>query len=401
MNSEPRSHRKSASGRYALYITLVGVVVAGAAVGGVALLNQGDEADASWHSSSKTPAAAGTSTAPVPGKTAAVREESTTVESLTLSATGDIMMSSAPNGLPPKNGDGFFDGVRKDLASDLVMGNLEQPLTDDTGASKCGSPARSGCFAFRSPPSYAGHLKDGGFQLMNLANNHAKDFGTTGNRNTINALTGAGLKYTGTEDLITTVEVKGIKVAVIGFAPYAGSNNLNDLAHAKSIVAKAKTQADLVIVQAHMGAEGATMNHVKPGTENYLGENRGDPVKFTHAVIDAGADLVIGHGPHVLRGMEFYKGKLIAYSLGNFAGGGHTLSKDGILKYGGILRVTLNSDGSYGGGKFVSTYLNSSGLPTRDSAGEHGRKLVTDLTAADFPESGVKIGTDGTIKPSA
>lgn len=396
MNSEPRSHRKNASGRYALYIALIAVVVTGAAVGGVVLLNQGDDADAAWHS-----AAGPATTAAVPGKTAAVREESSGVESVTLSATGDIMMSSAPNGLPPKNGDGFFDAARKDLASDLVMGNLEQPLTDDTGASKCGSPARSGCFAFRSPPSYAGHLKDGGFQLMNLANNHAKDFGTEGNRNTIEALEGAGLKYTGAEDQITTVEIKGIKIAVIGFSPYAGANNLNDLAHTKTIVKQAKQAADLVVVQAHMGAEGVTRNHVKPGTENYLGENRGDPIKFTHAVIDAGADLVIGHGPHVLRGMEFYKGKLIAYSLGNFAGGGHTLSKDGILKYAGILRVTLNKDGSYAGGKFVSTYLNGSGLPTPDASGQHGRKLVTELTAADFPETGVKIGTDGTIKPSA
>lgn len=396
MNSEPRSHRKSASGRYALYIALIAVVVTGAAVGGVVLLNQGADADASWHS-----AAEATTAAAVPGKTAAVREESAAVESVTLSATGDIMMSSAPNGLPPKNGDGFFDAVHKDLASDLVMGNLEQPLTNDTGASKCGSPARSGCFAFRSPPSYAGHLKDGGFQLMNLANNHAKDFGAAGNRNTIEALEGAGLKYTGAQDLITTVEVKGLKVAVIGLAPYAGSNNLNDLAHAREIVQQAKQKADLVVVQAHMGAEGKTMNHVKPGTENYLGENRGDPVKFTHTVIDAGADLVIGHGPHVLRGMEFYKGKLIAYSLGNFAGGGHTLSKDGILKYAGILRVTLNKDGSFAAGKFVSTYLNDSGLPTPDASGNHGRELVTDLTAADFPGTGVKISADGTIKPSA
>ncbi|BCY15348.1 hypothetical protein L3i22_104360 [Actinoplanes sp. L3-i22] len=364
------------------------------AVGGVALANRGSGSDASWHSAS----APGTA---VPGKTAAVREESTTVESVTLSATGDIMMSSAPNGLPPKNGAGFFDAVRKDLASDLVMGNLEQPLTEDTGASKCGSPARSGCFAFRSPPSYAGHLKAGGFQLMNLANNHAKDFGTTGNRNTIEALEGAGLEHTGATDEITTVDVKGIKIAVIGFSPYAGTNNLNDLAHTRTVIKQAKAAADLVVVQVHMGAEGVTKNHVTPGTENYLGENRGDPVKFTHAAVDAGADLVIGHGPHVVRGMEFYRGKLIAYSLGNFAGGGHTLSKDGILKYAGILRVTLRKDGSYGGGKFVSTALNSNGLPTRDAAGEHGRELVTSLTAADFPQTGVTIGDDGTIKPSA
>ncbi|WP_285551573.1 CapA family protein [Actinoplanes regularis] len=393
MNSHPQSHRESGSRRSALIVTLVLVAIAGTALGGVAMANRGsDDHDPVWVSASA---------AAVPGKTTSARVESVAVESVTLSATGDIMMSSAPNGLPPKNGAGFFDGVRKSLASDLVMGNLEQPLTEDTGVSKCGSPATSNCFAFRSPPSYAKHLKDGGFQLLNTANNHAKDFGAAGYRNTIEALKGAGLEYTGEQDKITTLEIKGVKVAVIGFSPYSGANNLNDLEHAREIVKRAEAEADLVVVQAHMGAEGVTKNHVKPGNEILGSENRGDPIKFSHTVIDAGADLVIGHGPHVLRGMEFYKGKLIAYSLGNFAGGGHTLSKDGNLKYAGILRVTLNKDGSYVGGEFVSTYLNGDGLPTRDTANERGRELITDLTAADFPETGASIGDDGAIKPAA
>ncbi|BCJ43311.1 metallophosphatase [Actinoplanes ianthinogenes] len=302
--------------------------------------------------------------------------------------------------MPPRNGAGFFDSVRKGLASDLVMGNLEQPLTDDTGASKCGAGSTN-CYAFRSPPSYAKHLVEGGFQLLNLANNHAKDFGDAGHGNTIKALDGAGLEYTGEQDQITVVEVKGVKVAVVGFSPYAGTNNLNDPAHSRSVIKQAKEKADLVVVQVHMGGEGDTKNHVKPGNEIYFGENRGDPIKFSHAVIDAGADVVIGHGPHVLRGMEFYKGKLIAYSLGNFAGGGRTLSKDGIKKYGGILRVTLAKDGTYVSGKFLSTYLNGNGLPTRDTADERGRELVGSLTKADFPETGATIGDDGTIKPAA
>ncbi|KUL28391.1 CapA family protein [Actinoplanes awajinensis] len=392
MNSHPRSHRQRSSGRLALNVTLVLAAVIGVGLGGVALANRGSSKAPDWQS-------------PVAGATASGstvnKPESATVPSITLSATGDIMMSSAPNGLPPNNGEGFFDSVRKSLASDLVMGNLEQPLSGDTGASKCGSPPQPNCFAFRSPPSYAKHLADGGFQLLNTANNHAKDFGSAGYRNTIEALEGAGLKYTGAEDQVTIVETKGVKVAVIGFSPYAGANNLNDLTHAREIVKQAKGEADLVVIQVHMGAEGSTKNHVKPGTENFFGENRGDPIKFSHAVIDAGADVVIGHGPHVLRGMEFYKGKLIAYSLGNFAGGGHTLSKDGILKYAGILRVTLTKDGKYAGGKFLSTYLNGDGLPTRDATNERGRGLVEDLTSTDFPKTGATIGDDGTIKPSA
>jgi poly-gamma-glutamate capsule biosynthesis protein CapA/YwtB (metallophosphatase superfamily) len=393
MNSHPRSDRQRRSGRIVLNVVLVAAAAAGAGLGGVALANRGDDKDPAW----QPPTAAAADT---PASATSGRPESAEVPSVTLSATGDIMMSSAPGGLPPRNGAGFFDSVRKSLASDLVMGNLEQPLTEDTGASKCGSPPRAHCFAFRSPPSYAGHLEDGGFQLLNLANNHAKDFGVAGNRNTIKALEGAGLEYTGAEDQITVAEVKGVKVAVVGFSSYAGANDLNNLPHARTVIKKAKEQADVVVVQVHMGAEGAEKNHVKPGTEIYFGENRGDPIKFSHAVIDAGADLVIGHGPHVVRGMEFYQGKLIAYSLGNFAGGGHTLSKDGILKYAGILRVTLTKDGSFVTGRFLSTYLNGDGLPTRDTAGERGRELVADLTAADFPKTGPAIADDGTIKPA-
>jgi len=103
----------------------------------------------------------------------------------------------------------------------------------------------------------------------------------------------------------------------------------------------------------------------------------------------------------VLRAMEFYRGKLIAYSLGNFAGAGHTLNSQGALKYGGILRVTLGADGSYLGGEFRSTYLNGVGLPTRDSANEQGRKLAAQLSAADFEDTAATIGDDGSISPPA
>jgi poly-gamma-glutamate capsule biosynthesis protein CapA/YwtB (metallophosphatase superfamily) len=167
------------------------------------------------------------------------------------------------------------------------------------------------------------------------------------------------------------------------------------------VIKQAKQQADLVVVQVHMGAEGAAMQHVKPGSEIFHGENRGDPIKFSHAVIDAGADLVVGHSPHVLRGMEFYRGKLIAYSLGNFAGGGHTLTNQGVLKYGGILRVELGKDGTYAGGEFRSTYMNSVGLPTRDAKNEKGRKLVAQLSEEDFGGTAATITDKGSIEPSA
>ncbi|MFI7543026.1 CapA family protein [Actinoplanes sp. NPDC049599] len=395
MNSHPPP-RPGLFGRPVLTVTLAVAVLVGAGLGGVALADRGsDTAAPVW----KTPDAAappGASSAPA---TEPETESATTGDTITFSATGDIIMGSAPNKLPADNGKGFFDSVRDALKSDLVMGNLEQPLTGDTGTSKCGSPARANCFAFRSPPSYAEHLVDAGFELMNTANNHSKDFGVQGYKNTVEALEDAGLEHTGAAGQITVVEVKGVQVAVVGFSPYAGANNLNDLDAARDVIKEAAGQADLVVVQVHMGAEGSGMGHVKPGNELFFGENRGDPIKFSKAVIDAGADVVVGHGPHVLRGMQFYKGKLIAYSLGNFAGGGKTLSSDGVLKYGGVLHVSLNRDGSYAGGKFLSTYLDGTGKPTRDSAKERGLDRVRELSEDDFGDAAATIGEDGSISP--
>ncbi|MFI7596742.1 CapA family protein [Actinoplanes sp. NPDC049681] len=391
MNAQPPPPRPGLFGRPVLTVTIAVAALIGAGLGGMALADRGTErARPTWQAA--------------PGAKAATKPPKVPTQSndtITLSATGDIIMGSAPNRLPANDGEGFFDSVKAGLKSDLVMGNLEQPLTGDTGTSKCGNPPRANCFAFRSPPAYAEHLVEAGFELLNTANNHSKDFGAQGYKNTVEALEGAGLRHTGAQDEITVVEVKGVKVAVVGFSPYAGANNLNDLDAARAVIEEAAGQADVVVVQVHMGAEGSDKGHVRPGNELFFGENRGDPMKFSRAVIDAGADVVVGHGPHVLRGMEFYKGKLIAYSLGNFAGGGKTLSRSGVLGYGGILHVTLTRDGEFAGGKFLSTALNEVGRPTRDSENERGLARVRELTADDFGDTGAKIGEDGSISAPA
>ncbi|MEU7927355.1 CapA family protein [Micromonospora sp. NPDC049107] len=314
---------------------------------------------------------------------------------ISLSATGDIIMGNAPGRLPAAGGKGFFDSVTGALKADLVMGNLEEPLTVDTGTGKCGANSTR-CFQFRAPPEYAAHLRDAGFRVLNQANNHGYDYGPKGYQNTQQALEKYDLEHTGAPDEITVVDVKGVKVAVAGFSSYVWSNSLVDIAKAKTVVAKAATLADLVVVQVHMGGEGADKTRVKPGTELFLGENRGDPVKFSHAMIDAGADLIVGHGPHVLRGMEFYQGRLIAYSLGNFAGGGNSLSNAGRLGWGGVLKVSLKPDGSWSGGSFTSTYMNSAGKPTMDPD-DRGLGLVTELSRTDFPRSGARLDGQGRI----
>jgi poly-gamma-glutamate capsule biosynthesis protein CapA/YwtB (metallophosphatase superfamily) len=237
---------------------------------------------------------------------------------------------------------------------------------------------------------------DAGFDLLNTANNHSRDYGSAGFTNTQRALDTAGLKHTGATNQITVVDVKGVKVAVLGFSSYAGNNSLINLPSAKKIVAKAAEQADLVVVQVHMGAEGAEKSHVKPGTEMFLGENRGNPHAFSRAVIDAGADLVVGHGPHVVRGMEFYKGRLIAYSLGNFAGGG-SLRSEGRLGWGGVLKVTLNKDGSFVSGQFHSTIFSGAhGIPQVDTK-ERALGLIRQMSREDFGASAAVLGADGSI----
>ena len=307
-------------------------------------------------------------------------------------ATGDIVMGSAPN-LPPDGGRSFFSDVQTDLAGDVVLGNLEGTLSTG-GSSKCG-PSSTSCFAFQTPPTYARWLKRAGFTVMNLANNHAFDFGQAGLDQTIAALDRSGLLHTGRPGEITVQKVGRIRVATVGFAPYSWAASLTDIAGARKLVRAADRVADVVVVTMHAGAEGQDRQHVARGTEQFLGENRGDSRRFAHAVVDAGADLVVGSGPHVLRGMEWYKGRLIAYSLGNFAGY-DVFALGGPLSTSGILRVTLDGDGRFETGRLVPTRMVGAGLPALDPA-EAAHGPVRTLSRADFGARGVKVSPDGLL----
>lgn len=358
------------------------------------------------YSANSAPTSSGAAQAPLSGpdeaaSTAMPSEDADAAEAaiadtvITLSATGDVIMGSVPDMMPANDGYGFFDRVAAPLQSDLVMGNLEEALTEDTGTSKCGENG-GGCFQFRLPPTYAVHLKDAGFEVMNVANNHTHDFGAAGYENTKQALESQGIGHTGDRDEITIRDVNGVKVAIIGFAPYSMFNMVSDIPHGEELVRRAAGQADVVVVQAQMGAEGSDQVNTPYGSEIFYGEDRGDVRAFSRAMVDAGADVIIGHSPHVLRGMEFYNGRLIAYSLGNFAGGGNTLSNTGPLGLGGILKVSLKGDGSWAGGQFVSTFMDDTGVPTVDEY-QQSVQLLTNLNATDFPGTGVGYGPAGEI----
>ncbi|WP_406445435.1 CapA family protein [Streptomyces sp. NBC_00631] len=310
-----------------------------------------------------------------------------------IAAVGDIVMGSLPDDLPPDDGASFFDPVQDLLAGDVVLGNLEGTLTNG-GSSKCDHIDGPNCFAFHAPPSYGRWLKKAGFTLLNTANNHIDDFGAEGRHDTFAALRSVNLPFTGRLGQITVQRVRGLRVAVLGFAPDRGANDLTDIPEAQRLTARAAAMADIVIVTMHAGAEGSDRTHVEPGTEYFLGEDRGDSYRFSRAVIDAGADLVVGSGPHVMRGMEFYKGRLIAYSLGNFSGY-KVLGLGGTLSTSGVLHVTLRADGTYVSGRLRPTRIVEPGTP---EPGGEAIDLVSSVSDEDFGRHAAHISPDGTIQ---
>jgi poly-gamma-glutamate capsule biosynthesis protein CapA/YwtB (metallophosphatase superfamily) len=307
-----------------------------------------------------------------------------------VAVTGDIALVAGP-------AESYFRSVSLDLTGDVVLGNLEGTLTA-RGSSKC-DVGSSSCFSFRAPVSYAPLLRQAGFTALNLANNHALDYGAVGQADTVAAVRRAGMLTTGRPGEIAYANVRGTRVAVVGFAPYPWAQSMLDLPGAQVLVRRADAWADVVIVTMHAGAEGADHRHVRPGTEWFLGENRGNSIAFAHGVVRAGADLVVGSGPHVLRGMEWYRKRLIAYSLGNFAGY-HTLRTTGPTGVSGILQVTLGRNGSWVAGELVPVTLAPDGIPRPDRAGA-ARGIVRALSKQDFAARGMLVSRTGVLRPPA
>jgi poly-gamma-glutamate capsule biosynthesis protein CapA/YwtB (metallophosphatase superfamily) len=300
---------------------------------------------------------------------------------VTIAFAGDIaLLGPAPASL--------FAGVRGPLRrADIAIGNLEGTLGTG-GTSKCGKHSTS-CFAFQSPPQSAALLRGAGFDDLNVANNHAFDYGASGQQQTVRALARYRLRWSGRPGQIIVLRSHGIRVAIVGFAPYPWAQSLTNVLAARALVQRAAAQAELVVAVLHAGAEGADRQHVPRTTEYYLGENRGNERQFAHALVYAGANLVLASGPHVLRGMQLFRDRLIAYSLGNFATAGHALSMDGILGQGGILAVTLDAGGTLVSGRFLPVQL-SAGEPHLTSDASVVRRLNA-LSHKDFGGSAVLV----------
>jgi poly-gamma-glutamate capsule biosynthesis protein CapA/YwtB (metallophosphatase superfamily) len=315
------------------------------------------------------------------------RSHSARLDTFTFVGGGDIALTGARN-------PAVFAGIRRFLRNkDLVVGNLEGTLATG-GASKCGQGS-SGCFAFRGSPTWAATLGAAGFMVLNVANNHTLDYGAEAQSETLAALRRARIVHTGLPGQIAYVRAGTVKVALIGCAPYRWAQSLLDVRGSANLVRKAARHADVVLVYMHAGAEGTGAEHVRDADETFLGEPRGNPVQFAHSMIEAGADLVFASGPHVLRGMEWYRRRLIAYSLGNLAAT-NTLSTHGSLAMSSLLRVTFDRRGRFATGSVVPLRMVGDGTPVFD--GERAAiGVIRKLSRDDFGSRAVRISNSGRL----
>jgi poly-gamma-glutamate capsule biosynthesis protein CapA/YwtB (metallophosphatase superfamily) len=320
---------------------------------------------------------------------------------ISIASVGDMMIGTdyPQNHLPDDDGESFLKDVTAVIsAADIAFGNLEGVLLDGgTPGKKCSNP--QACYLFRSPTRYVDHYKRAGFDVLSLANNHARDFGEEGRSSSMQAIAARGMHHSGREGDFASLAVRDIKIAVLAFAVTKNSNMMLDYERAFASVEQSSKTHDIVVVSFHGGAEGTDVTHVPFADEEYYDEPRGDVVWFARGVVEAGADLVVGHGPHVVRGMERYKGRLIAYSLGNFATY-YGISVAGIKGIAPVLTVTLDGNGVFVDGQITSTTQLRPAGPSIDEK-QRALSLIRGLSTEDFGNPGLKFETDGSLLPIA
>lgn len=321
---------------------------------------------------------------------------------ISIIAVGDMMLGSNypdPNRLPGRN---ILDQLKDTLQNaDITIGNLEGVIADSTTVSKKCKSGKN-CHAFRMPPHFAAYFKEAGFDFLSIANNHSGDFGDEGIVQTKKALEEQGIAFSGLKNdcEIALLRKGALTLAFIGVGHGGRHIYINDYKKISSVIKEAKELAEIVVIFFHGGAEGARAEAVLRVQETSFNESRGNVYEMAHHCIDAGADLVIGSGPHVTRGMEIYKDKLIAYSLGNFATYGN-ISLHGPMGYAPLLKVYLNKKGNFVKGAVVPIVQKPGNTlyPATDS----NRQAITQLqflSARDFPSSMLNINNEGflTIK---
>lgn len=330
----------------------------------------------------------------------ALNETTLTADTLTLVAVGDIMLGTdypLKSYLPPNdNPDALLSPVAPYIQeADIAFGNLEGAFLDG------GKPAKScrdlsRCYLFRMPTRYAGALQRAGFDILSLANNHVGDFGTPAQNKTRALLDSLGIRHAGLLAHPTdTLTVKGVKIGFCAFAPNSGTCQLNDYKLLTRTVQDLKKDCAIVIASCHMGAEGASHTHVTKKKETFLGENRGNVYEIARVLIDAGADLVLGHGPHVTRALDLYKERFIVYSMGNFCTYGR-FSLSGVSGIAPLLQLRITSSGEFVDGNVIATKQISPGGTMLDPSQRVVNELIK-LMQTDLPNTPLKLESSGRI----
>lgn len=320
-------------------------------------------------------------------------------KSVKIIGVGDIMLgTNFPNSsyLPPNDGKDLLLPVKNIISKgDVSFGNLEGVLLSTGGTvKKCSNPKV--CYAFRMPDHYVNYLTEVGFNLLSIANNHSRDFGSVGTANTMRVLKEVGIPHAGLKDCpFTTFKKNGTTYGFAAFSPNTGTIKINDYTNARKIISHLDTVCDIVIVSFHGGAEGSTKNHITLKKEMFLGEDRGNPYEFARVSIDAGADVVFGHGPHVTRAIDIYKDRFISYSLGNFATYGR-FNLSGLNGISPIIELDLDLNGKFIKGKIHSINQTGRGGPVIDN-NNRALKEIIELTKVDIPECNLNINSDGSI----
>jgi hypothetical protein len=324
-------------------------------------------------------------------------------DTLVFAFAGDIMQGTnypeTPVGayLPKNDGANLFDDVKEILQqADLAAANNEGVLMNSGGnVKKCSNPTL--CYAFRTPIKYVNNLVDAGIDFMSVANNHINDFGDAGLSSTMQTLKDAGIAYAGLKGKCETaiIERKGKKIGFAAFGHNKGTLSIMNYDEVKRVVSGLDSVCDMVVVSFHGGGEGAKFTHVPHAMEYCFGENRGDVEKFAHTAIDAGADIVYGHGPHVTRGLDLYKDRLIIYSLGNFCTP-YRVSLSGVNAHAPIVRVRTTSTGEFLDGKIHSFIQVKGEGPKIDKSGSVARNMKN-LSESDFKDSHLYVSESGEL----
>lgn len=295
---------------------------------------------------------------------------------IVIRAVGDVVLGSdyPQRHLPSASDKQRMAALRLELRhADIVVGNLEGVLSDKGQSRKDASKA--GFFTFRMPTAYAATLRDMGFDVLSLANNHSMDFGAQGLESTLGALRANDIAPVGVPGAeMALLKVRETTVAFLNYSYLPAFALLSDGERIRADIGQARAEANLVIVTVHGGKEGADAAGTPQGDEYFMHEYRGDLRKFARLAVDAGASAVFGHGPHVVRPYELYRDKPIFYSLGNFVGY-RSLSTQGKLANSIVAEVRLSPDGRLLGAGIIPLRLDHSGIPAVDYSADNVQTL--------------------------